>query len=543
MKILITGLFLLIFVNLSSAQVKFVERFEVESELYDPLFEMAATDDGLVSFRTTTQRGISFKRVFQYFTSDENLATESGLIEFPVKDGYDMLGFDTDSNGLYVLFTRGSGLTREKYILHIDLETKIGKEYNVDNVVDMELMEFLVEREMAIFMGTSDTRPVLQIYDLNTKSVHTVQGIYGNDTQILQIRKMPETRSLEVVLSRKGQYRDLEILINTYDLQGMLIQEVKVDRFAEQGQEIMNALLLSNGDYQQVMMGGFGLERRKSYQGMYIMEINEFGEYDFKLYTLEDFPNFFNYLNERQKERRDASVLKDLDKGKVPRLQSAYAIRDVREDRDHYYVYFDQFDEINSRGMNRRGAFSRGGIYRYDRWSRMGSNYGYGDPMLPGIGRFPMTGTYSYTPEYRYTSAHFIKVAKTGQVIWDNAVSYNDFTTTYPEAFGEIAIVGDELYHLFVEELKIKMSFFKNGEKIFENEEFELELTNEKERIRDTNAESLRLIHWYDRYFLLSGTQKVRYQDETGRAKVRDVYFLSKILVDGDLYEPKDLPD
>jgi hypothetical protein len=96
---------------------------------------------------------------------------------------------------------------------------------------------------------------------------------------------------------------------------------------------------------------------------------------------------------------------------------------------------------------------------------------------------------------------------------------------------------------MFVDNDMLRLSFFRNGEKIFENQEFEIGLVNEEERIRDSNVESFRLIHWYDRYYLLSGTQRIRFLNEKGMDEVREVYFLTKIAVDGDLYKPEELPD
>ncbi|MEP2346554.1 MAG: transcriptional regulator, partial [Algoriphagus sp.] len=305
MKNSILIFFLLLLGHQISAQVRFVERFEIASEMNDPLFEMIESEVGLVSFRTLPEKGFNLRRVFQYFITDSTLTSEDGVIEFPVKEGYDVLGYDTDKDQLYILFSKGYLTNSAKYLLQINLSTKQGLEYSVENILDMELVEFLVQDQKAMFMGSSESRPVLQIHDLVTKSVHTLQGIYGNDTQILQIRKMAETKTLQVVFSRKGAYRDRDIFINTYDMAGNLVQEVKIDRFSEPGQEILDGVLISTGNYQQAMIGAFGLERRNAYQGMYIMDLNEYGEYDFKLYTLEDFPNFYNYLNEKTKAKRD----------------------------------------------------------------------------------------------------------------------------------------------------------------------------------------------------------------------------------------------
>lgn len=520
------------------AQVKFISRFEVQGQPYDPTFEMMRIPDGLVSFRTFQARNFSSQKVFQFFVSDLDLNSK-GLIELNMRPGFEMVGYDTEGNDLYVLMAKGYANNADKYILQINLETNQGFEFPAENLLEIELVEFLVQNRKAVFMGNSEGRPALQIFDLDNKSIHTVQGVYGNNTQVLQMRKMPELEALEVVISRRGQYKSRETSIVTFDMLGNLIREIKVDQFGEQGQEILEGLLLADQNYQQVMIGSFGLDGKSAYQGMYIMEINEFGEYEFKLYTLEDFPNFFNYLPEKQKVKRDAEVEKELEKSKIPLIRNTFSIRDVRETQDAYYMYFDQINIVSSRG-GRLGGWSPTNTYRYDRINRMGYAPYYMDPFVSP--NMPVQ-SFTVSNEYQYESAHFMKVSKAGDVIWDNSASYGNFTTSYPEPFGEIAVVGDDVYHLYAENDIIKASFFRNGEKIFEQMSFDLELTNEDDRIRSTDFETLRLVHWYDRYFILTGQQSIRFMNSRNQEEVRDVFFMSKILVDGDLYQPEEVQD
>lgn len=535
--------FLILLIFMSSilavqAQVKFVSRFEVRGEPYDPVFEMMRIPDGLVSFRTYQARNFTSEKVFQFFTSDLNLNTK-GLIELSLRPGYDMIGYDTDQKNLFVLMARGYNTNANKYILQVNLETNQGFEFAAENLLDMELVEFLVQNRKAVFMGNAEGRPVLQIFDLDDKSIHTVQGIYGNNTQVLQIRKMSELESLEVVINRRGQYKNRETSIITFDMEGNLIREIKVDQFGKPDQEILEGLLLADQNYQQVMIGSYGLEGRSAYQGAYIMGINEFGEYEFKLYTLEDFPNFYNYLPEKQKTKQDQSILKDLEKSKLPLIKNTYSIRDVRETIDAYYLYFDQINIISARG-GRPGGLSPTNIYRYDRMNRMGYAPAYLDPL---ISQNLPTQIYTPTNEFRYISAHFIKITKEGQVLWDNSATYDDFVTDYPEPFGEIAIVGDDLFHLYTENEKIIASFFRNGEKIVEHMSFDLELNDEGDRLKNTDLSTLKLAHWYDSYFILTGQQSVRFLNSSNREEIRDVFFMSKILVDGDLYQPEEVQD
>ena len=536
MKYFVPFLFCLFLYLPAQSQVKFLSRYEVESDYFDPLFEMVPSASGLVSFRTLPQKGQFNKRTFQYFVSNENLESE-GLIELPVKDGYDMVGYDTDKEYLFVLFQRGRTVGANKYVLQINLNDKKGFEYTLGNLLEMELNEFLVQGRSVIVMGMPDTRPVIQVYDLDDKSTHTLQGIYGNDTQILQVRKREEIESFEVVLSRKGKYREREISINTYDLSGNLLREVKVEQFGEQGQEIMNAFLFSSEGYRQMMVGAYGLDRRDSYQGMYVLDINEFGEYEDRIYTLEDFPNFYNYLDERAKARKDREIDRNVNKGKVPTIRNNYAIRAIVDSPEGLLVYFDHYDIITTR-TNFRGINSPMNLYRSDRWTRPGMASA-NDLFFLNSATNPVSG-FQVDTEFSYLSAHFVQFGKEGQVLWDNAASFDNMQTRYQVPFGEMAKVDDELYHAYVREDKIMLAYFKDGEKVFDNLEFDIKLTNENERISQTNRETLQLVHWYDRYFLLSGTQKIRYQKENGSGASRDVYFVTKVLFAGDLYEPEE---
>lgn len=535
MRIVFFFALLVVTFNEGYAQVQWVGRFEVPSGLYDPGFQMSPTKDGIVSFRTISPNGLSFNKVFQYFTSDLNLNSSSGLVEYPIREAYDMLGYDTEGNQLYILFRKGYALAAEKYILRIDLDTKQGYEFTVENLLDMTLVEFLVLSDQALFMGNADNRPVIQLFDLQNKNIQTFQGFYNDETQILQIKKRPELEALEVVVSRKTPYRNREVSINTYDFQGNLIRDIKVENFGNLNQDILDGLLVERNDYQNTMIGAFGEDRKDSYEGMYIMEINEFGEYEFKLYTLEDFPNFYNYLGERAKNKRDKAVMSVLEKGKIPSIRNYYAIRNIQQTEDSYFIYFDQFSIKSSRGSN--SLFSPTSGYRYNTWNRTGYDPSFREFMTPNTYNTPSVAVYQSNPEYQYVSAHFMKVAKAGQVIWDNSATYDGLITTYPEAFGEVAVVGDEYYHMYVRDLTIKLSYFKNGVKIFEDLDFELKLPDDEERIATTNPSSLRLIHWYDKYYLLSGTQKIRFLKESGGQDTREVYFLAKILVDGELYQ------
>jgi hypothetical protein len=523
----------------SAAQLQFKERIEVPAQTYDPIFELIRIPNGLVAFRTIQPRSFNADRVFEYFLTTDQLQS-SGLVEVKIRPGFDLIGYDTDENNLYVLFAKGETADAEKYILHLDLSTQQGIEYEAANLLPMDLVEFLVMNQKAVFMGIADSRPAVQIFSLEDKSVHTVQGIYGNDTHVVQILENPELPSLEVVLRRRGPFKSQETLVLSFDLQGTLLRELKLNPFEDPDVEPLDGLLQTGQGYQQTLIGAYGKEVRNYYKGMYMTQINEFGEQSTGLYTLEDFPNFFNYLPEKQRIKQQEAVVDQLEKGKVPSIRNAYAIRDVKELEDRYLVYFDQFSVSSSRGSGRTVPPLASQRYRYDRASRMGYIPFFMNPYNPLAG--PLQ-SYTLVTEYTYRSAHFIEVAKTGQVIWDNASRYEDVTTSYPEAFAEISVQGEDVFHLFLINDQIKLNYFRKGVKLLENEIFQLELDPKQGEIQYTDLESLRLLHWYGPYFLVSGIQKIRSTDAEGKEGVREVFFIHKLLLNGDLYVPNEDAD
>jgi hypothetical protein len=532
-------LFLALAARPAAAQLQFNERLELPAQTFDPIFELMRIPNGLVGFRTFQPKSLDADRVFEYFLTSDQLQSQ-GLVEVKIRKGYDVIGYDTDGNNLYVLFAKGETSSAEKYVLHLNLDTQVGVEFDAVNLLPMDLIEFLVLDQKAIFMGIAESRPAVQIFSLKEQTVQTVQGIYGNETHVVQILKLPEAQAMEVVIRRRGPFKSQETVILTFDLQGTLLRELKLDPLGDPDDEPLDGLLLTGANYDQTLIGAYGKEVRNYYKGMYLVQINEFGEQKTALYTLEDFPNFFNYLPEKQRIKQQAALLAQLEKGKVPSIRNGYAIREVKEMEDSYLIYFDQFSVSSTRGSGTVAPPMASERYRYDRASRMGYVPFYMDPNNLFSG--PMRA-YTLETEYTYRSAHFIEVAKTGQVIWDNAARYEDVTTSYPEAFAEISVQGEDVFHLFLTNDQIKLNYFRRGEKLVENESVQLELDSTQGEIQYTDLESLRLLHWYGPYYLVSGIQKIRSTIAEGKEEVREVFFIHKLLLNGDLYVPNEDAD
>ncbi|WP_291787320.1 transcriptional regulator [Cecembia sp.] len=533
-------LILLIPLGSAFAQLSFEARWEVEAKYQENDFMVMQKPGGIIAFRAQPERGFNLRANFQYFTTNYTLEG-SDIKEVKIKDNFDLVGYDLEGDYFYALMQRGLTASSERYLLEINIETDEANEIPLENIYPMDLKEFLVLNKKAIFLGNADLRPMLQIFDMEANNVFTVEGIYGKETLVLQLRKDSNLGIIDALISKRDKYKTKQVSILSFDENGTKIREVSIERLQDINHEIVEGMLTPIYNYQQSLIGTYGQRKREAYQGIYIADINEFGEYNLNYYTLEDFPNFYNYLNEKQRERKWRELERQFSKNKVPNIKPVFSAREIIRTDIGYLIYSDNFNATNPRYIPRDGAYAND-AYRFNPNRRYfdGMNYGpaYGSQLF---------NTYRYGPfswqqegEYKFISAYLIYIGKEGQVIWDNAFNLTNRITSIPGKYGEISFDGSKLHYLYLDGIQVYMSYMKNGEILFENEAFEIQLIDENERIRDTQEQSLNLSWWYDNYYLLSGKQKVRFLGNNGKEETKEVFFLTKISVNGDLYNPED---
>lgn len=523
----------------ASAQVDFVARLEFEAKFGENNYMTLLNTNGMLGFRTLKEPGLNSQMFFEMFQTDQNLNT-STLIKLPIKEGHELIGYDTDENHFYVLFQKGNSIEgKDRYLVDLDLKSNDAKEFDISNVLNMELKEFYVMNGKSIFMGISESLPVIQIFDMQSGNVITTQGIYSKDAEILQLRKDQELGVFDVLISKRDQYKVKQVSILTFDLEGSKLREINIGNLYDPKLEIIEGLLTPFEAYQQALIGTFGKQKQIAYQGIYYTKINEFGETIKKYYTLQDFENFYNYLPEKVRVKKIRNLEKALNKGKTPDIKPVLSTREVITMDDGYLIYSDLFRANNPKYYPRDGMYANS-MYRINSFNPNYNNGMFTDPYFGARGGpFPSNMTNYRDGEYNFHAAHLFFIDKAGEIVWDNSLSLPSKLTNDPSKFGELSLTGDKLHFMYLEEKKLALSYLYKGELIFENEKFELKLLNPKERIRETDDNSLKLSWWYGNNYLLSGKQSIRYPDEAGRAKNREVFFFTKITVNGALFDPE----
>ncbi|KEO74463.1 hypothetical protein [Anditalea andensis] len=513
------------FTSVSSfSQIQFVHRVEQPVKQNEENYIVMPYKTGLIAFRTQADRGSFSNKKFQYFITDQQLLSEEPAA-FELPEHYEMAGYDIEGDMLYLLLKKNN-YNKDQMIFEIALEGEAVNDYKINSVLAAELQEFFIINQKAVLMGTMENRPVIQIYDFSLDNVITLQGIYANDAKIIQMRKDHELDVFDVVMSKRDFYKNKIISILTFDIDGNKLREVKIDQLDDPKMEIVEGVLTAPSQYRQAMVGPYGLRRKESFQGFYMSTINEFGEYNNVYFSLEDLPNFYNYLPDRARKRKVRSLEKSIQKDKKLTIPNVLATREAIALGDYLLVYNDYLSPSSSRYSNRDGMYNSGYYHNSPLQRRMPPMY-YG--MWPGVGPMPANTNYR---QFRYLAAQFLLLDNKGNIIWDNSLSLQNSVLPHESKFGEVSFDGSDLYYMYLDKTELQLSHIKDGEVIFENESFPIELIDANERIKDTDESSLSLMWWYDNYFLLSGKQRVRYQTGSGKEENKEVFFITKIKVD-----------
>jgi hypothetical protein len=524
------------------AQVMFVERFEYETKYTENDFMIMNRPGGLIAFRTQPEKGFNLRSRLQFFLTDYQLESDK-FSEIRIRDSFELTGYDMEGDYFYVLFQKGSSANSERYIVEINLQTEETKEISLEYIHAMDMQEFFVLNRKAVFLGISEMRPLVQIFNMEDNDVFTVQGVYSKDTNVLQMRKDSELGLIDLLVSKRDRLKIKQMSVLSFDEYGSKIREINLENPTPRENEFTEGILSPFYNYQQNVIGTYGRKRREAYLGIYIADINEFGEYDINYYTLEDFPNFYNYLSERHRERKLKQLERRIKREKDPVISDIFTTREIIPFRDGFLIYNDHFNATNTRYIPRDGVYANDAYRFYPRGSFFqgpGLGFHSRNPML-NSNRDPYNSlAWQQNGSYKFLSSYFIFINREGQVIWDNAFSLANKNRFSPGKFGEVAFDGEKLHYMYLEGNLLHLSYMKNGEVVFENQEFEIELINDNERIRDTRESSLSLSWWYSDYYLLSGKQRIRFLNDQGKEENRDVFFLTKIKVDGDLFVPEE---
>ena len=454
-----------------------------------------AEDQGLVIFKETSERGD--KGFLWEFNHVDTLLEKRWTKKYLLPYGSFYMGHDYSMGNVYILLgTVGGRSFRDFSLLGINLQSGDTIMRKVEIGFTVDLNEFEVLGDMAIFGGYANYRPVVFLYNIKEKKKTVLPGFYNNRSQLLDIKTNDDNRTFSVLMTDRFRARNQTITIKAFNDQGKLIQRNTLD--PGEDKNLIHGQTASLVDGIQYLSGTYAVRRSSYSKGVYVAKFVKNENQYLNYYTYSELENFFSYMSAKRQNRVKERIKRRKIKGKKVRLNYRLLVHDVVRLGENYVLigeaYYPKYVLSTYDPLNL--------AYRSDRFG-------------------------SGIEGYRYTHAVLIAFDKNGKIIWDNSFEINDVLSFSLKQYVHVAGEGDRIVLLYMYDGEIRSKLIEGNEVVEGKTYNPIKLQFEDDVIESELEDVGGLEEWYGNSFFAYGVQRIIKEGGRGR---REIFYVNKIV-------------
>jgi hypothetical protein len=503
MRTRIILLFLILLTSGALAQVSQV-RFEMplHSRQTEPYRTISLPREGLLVYGSFIAEGGAALEVIRLDTAFRELW--KGFIKV---DRNLSLYYSTYSQDrIFMLLKDRFNPMAEFQILAIYVENGSYVMRNVKTMIPFIPTHFLVTAEAALIGGHFNYRPLVLYYNFNLAQSKVLPGFFNEAGELDQLRA-DEEGNIDIVVSGKAVTKRRSLWIRNYDKHGGLVKTIVLQ--PDEDKNLIYGRSVSKPGGEQIVCGVFGRYTEYS-RGIFVANIDAYGEYKITYYNFADLERFFNYMKARREARVKERIERRKIRGKKTRFNYRIMVNELIPYGDNQVVMLGEafyphysYPSPSMRPMS--------GLYT----SRYGGYGGSrGDLIFDG---------------YQYTHAVVIGFDKDGTLKWDNSFEINDVRTMQLQQFVKILPQESRISLLYLYDNVIRSKVIKDTE-VLEGKSYDpLNMAFKSDFIKDKDTQQAKLEYWYGDVFYATGIQHVRNMKDAGVNMFRRVFFVNKI--------------
>ncbi len=385
--------------------------------------------------------------------------------------------------------------------------------YEIKNLIPFNPSEFVVTKNAVLIGGYFNYRPIILHHSLLTQKSHVLPGFLNEPGELTQIYTSQEG-NVDVIVSAKSNSRKKSLWVRSYDPEGNLIKTVILES-SENKSLIFGRAAKTNNDT-LVIAGVYGKNSEYS-RGIFVADVNAYGEYVIHYYNFADLKNFFHYMKARRETRIKERIERRRLKGK--------------KNKFNYRILVHQLIPYQGKFIMLAEAF-------FPRYATRRSNSYFPLNTMPGYAYSP----YAYAPSSRYytpyrndlvfdgfeyTHAVVLGIDTKGKLVWDNSFKISGIKSFQLEQFVKIAPQENKILLLHLYENLIQSKIIEGNEVIAGNVQSPIKV-REGDQLVPNRTASARLEYWYPNHMFIYGLQTVK-QEPLGPTKL--VFFINKLEV------------
>lgn len=480
------------------AQVETVERIEFElKEGYASHQLSKFKDNGILFYsKSTDKKGKTRQWKIEQYSNNLKLKNTE-FLDIP-KGQYLDEEFSNETD-LYLYFSSKKGAFTFYRINAKTLKiTKIvGELPSKANVNEIHVL-----KNMVYFDATMKRSPMLYTLDLESERQKLIPVIVsGYDTKDLSIEDIQVIEKSNEVLMYINAFnkKEHDLHVVRFDEYGEKKGSFNLTEGKDKKLSSISASYLGDGKY--VYTGTYSSKSASTSEGIYLASTKNDNLKFIEFYNFLDFDKFLTYLPEKKQEKIEKKKSRKANRGKEMKINYLMASHDIIE-MEGKYVYVGE-------------AFYP--TYRTETYTTTGANGA------------TVTHTRTVFDGYQYTHAVVAGFNPDGEKLWDNTFemwpSYKPF---FKKKFITNSVRDDrKLDLLFSSGSKIKSkTFYSNGEVAEEEDYSFIDTGDDGDKIKRTYSN---MEHWYDKFFIAHGQQKIKNKEAKGADRKRRVYFINKV--------------
>ncbi|MFP4091296.1 MAG: hypothetical protein ACLFT3_13390 [Cyclobacteriaceae bacterium] len=484
-------------------QIMQPDRLEIEIDhISDNFTVVSAEEQGLVIFRNTQERDEKGKYVWEFYKYDTNLEREwSKMLSFSGE--FDLRGYDYDRGQLCVLFQDGQYRDRKWPMINMSLADGDTAQHYINQVVPVALEYFEIVGQTVVLGGQINYRPVVIHYDMLTKRLKALPGIYQEKGELIDIIPNEGDNTFDVLIGELNNDKVKTVTLKAYDQYSNLIQSAPLK--TESRKNLLDAQVTEFDGEKQILAGTYGPRRSRYSRGLFIASLEPGGQQDIKYYNYGDLENFFGYMREKREARVKKRIARRKEKNKNIRLNYRMVIHELVADGDKYILlgeaYYPKYNSHYYSGLY-------GGV---------SSHY---DNM--------------YFDGYRYTHAIAVCFDKNGKLLWDHTFKLDNAKSMQLKQLVHINAQNDCVVLMYSYEREIQTKVISDEGEVENMTTSAIRTAHEEDQLKNKNDSDIEGIQkWYDRYFYVHGTQDIRNRMNQNTNNSRKVFFINKVAYSG----------
>ncbi len=487
------------------AQVVQPERIEIEiGDMEEDFFVVSADEQGLILFREVSDDiKIKGKNAWEFIKFNTSLEKEWAKV-YGIDYNHQLLGYDYENGQLVLLYRNGPYYDRNMTLINMGINAGDTTVHNIRRIIPMMLSYFEIVGQTVVLGGEVNYKPAVMHYDLLTRKIKVLPGIYGDRGELLDIQPNDQDQTLDVLMAEMLDDKRVTVNIKAFDQYSNLLQDVPL--LPRPKTNLLDAQVSEFEGQKQNVAGTYGPRRSKYSRGLFFATITPDGRQQIEYYNYGDLKNFFGYMKPKREQRIKDRIARKKSKGKKIKMNYRVVVHELVADKGKYIMlaeaYYPRYNN---------------GYYRY--YGSYGSSYNN-----------------LYFDGYRYTHAVVVCFDERGNMMWDHSFELDNARSMELEQLVQINMQKDNVVLMYSYEGDIKTKVIdKKGDIVEENFDHPIRLANESDELRNKRDSEIDGIEkWYDNYFFIHGVQKIRNQENQGLSYSRKVFFINKVAYEHD---------